>query len=166
MVCIFLYESQIYNHNNQSFPDKSSPVLQKAHIKILSRTIYNYWFFSCTYTLFFCWKIESCCHCCSPQQIRPQINVQLVLVITCMFGRVIWDKLPKCIFENFKISKNHKSDLSQKLSKPNMWLLVNLTKPSIYIYIYIYIWDYSSIRIIFNMLNKCHTLSIVYTMLV
>ena len=30
---------------------------------------------------------------------------------------------------NFKIFKNHQGDLSQKLHEPNMWLLVNHTKP-------------------------------------
>ena len=30
-----------------------------------------------------------------------------------MFGRAICDKLPECIFENFKISKNHEDDLSK-----------------------------------------------------
>ena len=43
-----------------------------------------------------------------------------------MFGRAIWDKLPERIFDNFK---NHEGDLSQKLPKPNMGLLVNHTKP-------------------------------------
>ena len=50
-----------------------------------------------------------------------------------MFGRAIWDKLLECIFEtfwNFKIFKNHEGALSQKLLKPNMWLLVNHTKPT------------------------------------
>ena len=49
-----------------------------------------------------------------------------------MFGRVISDKLPESLFENFesfKIFKKHKGDLSQKLPAPNMWLLVNYTKP-------------------------------------
>ena len=56
-----------------------------------------------------------------------------------MFGRAIWDKLLECIFENFgiaqvkqrqfhKISKNQKTDLSQKSRETNMWLLVNCTK--------------------------------------
>ena len=45
-----------------------------------------------------------------------------------MFGRAIWDKLPVCIFENF--FKNHEGDLSQKWPEPNMWLLVNHTKPT------------------------------------
>ena len=54
-----------------------------------------------------------------------------------IFGWAIWDKLPECIFENFEIArvknnfqKPHKGDLSQKLPKPNMWLLVNDTKPT------------------------------------
>ena len=57
-----------------------------------------------------------------------------------MFGRVNWDKLPECIFENFQIPranegnfiifKNLEGDLSQKLPEPNMWLLVNHTKPT------------------------------------
>ena len=33
------------------------------------------------YTLFFYWKIKRCCACCSPQQIRPQITVQLYIYI-------------------------------------------------------------------------------------
>ena len=50
-----------------------------------------------------------------------------------MFGRAIWDKLLECIFQVkqwqfHKISKNQKSDLSQKSRETNMWLLVNRTK--------------------------------------
>ena len=55
-----------------------------------------------------------------------------------MFGSVIWDKLPECIFENFETAlvkwqqlqnfKNHERDISQKSHEPNMWLLVNHTK--------------------------------------
>ena len=61
-----------------------------------------------------------------------------------MFGRVILDKLPKYIFENFeiaresetnfKILKNHEGDLSQKWPEPNMWLLVNHAKPTSTLY--------------------------------
>ena len=60
-----------------------------------------------------------------------------------MFGKPIWDKLPECIFENFeiesnvgnfKILKNHDGDLSQKAFQPNMWLLVNHTKPTKVLY--------------------------------
>ena len=54
-----------------------------------------------------------------------------------MFGREVWDKLRDCIFENleiakgnFKTLKNREGDLFQKLPKPNMWLLVNHTKPT------------------------------------
>ena len=57
-----------------------------------------------------------------------------------MFGRVICDKLPEQIFENFAIAqvkqgqfeifKNYKGGLSQKFSKPNIRLLVNHTKPT------------------------------------
>ena len=39
-----------------------------------------------------------------------------------MFGRAIWGKLPECIFENIEIAR--------ELSEPNMWLLVNHTKPT------------------------------------
>ena len=58
-----------------------------------------------------------------------------------MFGIAIWDKIPKCIFENFeiawvnvkegnfKIFKNQEGDLSPKSHEPNMWLLINHTKP-------------------------------------
>ena len=54
-----------------------------------------------------------------------------------MFGMMIWDKLPECIFKSseiseecdFKIFKYHEGDLSEKLLEPNMWLLVNHTKP-------------------------------------
>ena len=59
-----------------------------------------------------------------------------------MFGKVIWDKLSKCVFENFEIApveweqfqnyKNQAGGLSQKLPQPNMWLLVNYTKPTIH----------------------------------
>ena len=47
-----------------------------------------------------------------------------------MFGKEIWDKLPKCILENFEIAqvkrgkfknfKNYEGDLYQKLPQPNM----------------------------------------------
>ena len=57
-----------------------------------------------------------------------------------MFGRAIWDKFPKCVFENSEIAwveqgqfqnfKNHEGDLSEKLLKPNTWLLVNHTEPT------------------------------------
>ena len=57
-----------------------------------------------------------------------------------MFGRVIWDKSSKCIFENFEIAqvkqakinifKKHWYHLSPKSPKSNMWLLVNHTKPT------------------------------------
>ena len=48
----------------------------------------------------------------------------------CMFGRMIWDKLPECIFEKFKSLKNHEGDSSPKFPKSNTWLLVNHTRPS------------------------------------
>ena len=35
---------------------------------------------------------------------------------------------------NLKISKNHEGDLSAKLPEPNMWLLVNHTKPKYILY--------------------------------
>ena len=65
-----------------------------------------------------------------------------------MFARAIWYKLPKCIFKNskiarkknesnFKIFKNHEGDLYQELSEPNMWLLINYTKPTNTLY-----WNY------------------------
>ena len=51
-----------------------------------------------------------------------------------MLGTAIWEKLPEC---NFKIFENHKDDLSQKSPEPNMWLLVNHTKPTNTLY-----WNY------------------------
>ena len=58
-----------------------------------------------------------------------------------MSGKAFWNKFPEGIFENFettrvlpesdfKIFKNHKGDLSQKLPKPKMWLVVHHTKPT------------------------------------
>ena len=57
-----------------------------------------------------------------------------------MFGRTICDKLPKCIVENSEIAcvkqgqfqnfQKSQGWFSQKLLKPNMWLLVNYTKPT------------------------------------
>ena len=55
-----------------------------------------------------------------------------------MFGRVRVHKLPKYVSENFKIArkndfkifKNLKSGLSEKLLELNMWLVVNHTKPT------------------------------------
>ena len=44
----------------------------------------------------------------------------------------IWDKLPESIFGNFggsKFSKITGGDLSPKSPEPNLWLLVNHTKP-------------------------------------
>ena len=63
------------------------------------------------------------------------INLLYYVISTSnqMFGRAIWDKLPKCIFENFqnsKFSKIASGDLSPKLPEPNMWLLVNHAKPT------------------------------------
>ena len=85
---------------------KTLRVLQKARIKIVARAIYTYLFFPYTYNLFFCWKIKSCDRC-FPQQIRPQITVQLYIL------RI-----------------------------------------------------YSSVRIGFRMISKCHTLLVVYTILI
>ena len=62
-----------------------------------------------------------------------------VLVTTCFGGRLGINfpssslkmlKLSEKSKSNFKIFKNHEGDLSQKLRKPNMWLLVNHTKPT------------------------------------
>ena len=56
-----------------------------------------------------------------------------------MFGRVIWDKLPRCIVENsetawvkqgqFQNFQKSEGDSSQKFLESNMRLLVNHTKP-------------------------------------
>ena len=61
-----------------------------------------------------------------------------------MLGRVIWDNLPKCIFENFEINRvkrgqfqifqKSRGGLSQKSPETNMWLKVNHTKPTNTIY--------------------------------
>ena len=40
-----------------------------------------------------------------------------------MSGRVIWDKLQECIFENFENFENDEGASSQKSPEPNMWLL-------------------------------------------
>ena len=53
------------------FIQKSQQDLQKAHIKIVAHAIYIYLFFSYT-----C-KVKSSFDQCFPQQIRPQITVQL-----------------------------------------------------------------------------------------
>ena len=59
-----------------------------------------------------------------------------------MFGRAIRDKLPECVSENFEnfvhFFKNHEGDLSQKSPQPNMWLLINHTKPTKTLY-----WNFS-----------------------
>ena len=47
-----------------------------------------------------------------------------------MLGRAIWDELPERIFENFKIFKNQKGDLSPKFPEPNIWSSVNHTRPT------------------------------------
>ena len=64
-----------------------------------------------------------------------------------MFGRAVWDKFLKCIFEHFEIApvklgqfqnfQKSQGWLSQKLLQPNMWLLVNYTKPTSPLY-----WNY------------------------
>ena len=51
----------------------------------------------------------------------------MISSINHMFARAIWDKLHEC---NFKIFKNHEGDLSTKLPKSNIWLLINHTKPA------------------------------------
>ena len=43
-----------------------------------------------------------------------------------MFGRAIKDKFPLCIFENSEISK-FSGSFMPKITRPNMWLLVNHT---------------------------------------
>ena len=58
-----------------------------------------------------------------------------------MLGRVIGDKLPECIFENFEIArvKRRQYQIFQKSTgwfipispDVNMWLLVNHTKPTL-----------------------------------
>ena len=57
-----------------------------------------------------------------------------------MLGRAIWDKLPKCIFENFEIARVKRGQFqifqkSRRLFIPkvaqNMRLLVNDTKPTL-----------------------------------
>ena len=59
-----------------------------------------------------------------------------VLVTTCFGGRLginlpsSFLKILRLSESNFKISKNHKGNLSKKLHEPNMWLLVNHTKPT------------------------------------
>ena len=48
-----------------------------------------------------------------------------ILVLTCVGGRFGIN----CPSTVFKIFKNDEGDLSQKLPKPKMWVLVNHTKP-------------------------------------
>ena len=62
-------------------------------------------------------------HCMHNEQI---LHVFLFSTSNHMFNRAIWDKLPECIS---KIFKNHEGDLTQTSPEPNMWLLVNHTKP-------------------------------------
>ena len=62
-------------------------------------------------------------HCMHNEEI---LHVFLFSTSNHMFNRAIWDKLPECIP---KIFKNHESDLTQTSPEPNMWLLVNHTKP-------------------------------------
>ena len=54
-------------------------------------------------------------------------------VITCLggwFGINCPSAFLKSFEKNFKRFKNHDGDLSQKSPEPNMWLLVNQTKPT------------------------------------
>ena len=58
-----------------------------------------------------------------------------------MFGRAIQDKLLKCIFDDFEISRVKRGQFKNfqksqeiysknRLNQTNMWLLVNHTKPT------------------------------------
>ena len=47
-------------------------------------------------------------------------NINITGTSNHMFGRGIWDKLPKYIFENFEIDRVKPGDLSQKSPEPNM----------------------------------------------
>ena len=49
-------------------------MLQRAHVKIVARSIYTYLFFSYTYTPLFRWKRKSNCDRCFPQQIRLRVK--------------------------------------------------------------------------------------------
>ena len=87
---------------------------------------------------------KSCCHHCFPQQIKSQITVQPVLVITCLgvlFGINCqckkMSKLLKWNEGNIKFFKNQNWDLSQKLREPDMRSLVSQTKPTNTLY-----WNY------------------------
>ena len=57
------------------FHMKITASVQKARIKIVTRAIYTYLFFSYTYTLLFYWKIKSGCDCCFPQQIKQITSI-------------------------------------------------------------------------------------------
>ena len=56
-----------------------------------------------------------------------------------MFGKMIWGKLPECIYESFEIVRVERGQfqnfqksrgwLIPKSPEPNMWLLVNHTEP-------------------------------------
>ena len=37
--------------------------------------------------------------------IAPRIHVYVIVTSNDMFGMAIWDKLPKCIFQNFEIAR-------------------------------------------------------------
>ena len=97
---------------------KSTSLFQyKSNCKCYKKLASRLWcmLFTLTYFYFtlthkdhlFCWKIKSCCDCCFPQQIRPQIYIHLYILQV-----------------------------------------------------------YSSVSTSFNMINKCHTVLVVYTMLV
>ena len=94
---------------------------------LLSRYKWNPWKLFYRYTLFNCFLDVV-------TRFYNKIDLHCVIYTSNnMFGRAIWDKLLECIFETFwncKIFKNHEGALSQKLLKPNMWLLVNHTKPT------------------------------------
>ena len=80
-----------------------------------------------------CFDIENLANC-----FRYRIERFFATLSVCtsnhMFRRAILDKLPECIIENFlkfknegnfKIFKNHNSDLSQKSPEPNMFTTPN-----------------------------------------
>ena len=60
----------------QSFPYENHCECYKKFASRSWPVLFTLNYFSYTYTLIICGKIESCCDRCFPQQIRPQTTAQ------------------------------------------------------------------------------------------
>ena len=75
----------------------SIQVLKKApsRLRLVLFTLTYFFIYIYTYTLLFCSKIKHCCDCCFPQQIRPQVTVQLNILQDCSIERTGFNMINK-----------------------------------------------------------------------